>query len=638
MNEELYGPKEQKAIKALSIIFVLFLLFVISGFAFRFLTIEYVMPIGVAFIYLLGFLFFPIGSHKKLRNLIIDWSLGLLGFIIILYAIIPAYSTGYIERLILTLPFHEFVFGVIAMLLLLELIRRTAGVALLILLLLFIFYAFLGPYLPFGWVHKPLDPQWFFSFFYLGNIYYGATEGIFGRLSQLMVTIIAGFLVFSGVMAASGLGKFIIDALQSLTGWMSGGPAKVSIWASALFGTITGSPVAEVMAIGTLTIPAMIRVGFAREIAAGIEAAAGCGGELMPPVMGAGAFIMSEMLGIPYLQIAAAAVLPAILYFFTKFTAIHYYAKAKGLEGLPREQLPKFRNVMKEGGHLIIPLIVLVVLLIILPSIMWAAFYSIIAALVISFLRKSTRIKPAELVNHLVDSTRSIASIGAIIIGADIAASVMATTGLAVAMSNILSSIVHANMLLGLVIAMVGALILGMLVPATAAYIFAAVTFGPPLIMAGLNPLATHMFLFYFAIMGPITPPVALATYAACGIAKADFWKAGFWGTIFALTGFVVPFIFIYDPSIILIGTPIATAIRFIVLALGGTTLAGAIFGYFFKKLNVAERVMYFIASALLIYPDTTYFINAIGLAVFAAVSVTHWLIAKRRRVRASSS
>ncbi len=615
-------PFEVKLVRYISLIFAIFILITISGEGLKLVRLEYILAVGVAFIYLLGFLFFPIASHEKLRNLLIDWSLGILGFVVSIYTIIPAYHIHEISRFIINFPLHELLFGCIAIVLLLELVRRTAGKVLLIILLLFLIYAFLGDRLPFIWVHEPLDVQWFISFMYLGNIYYGATEGIFGRLTVLVITIISGFLIFAGVMMAVGLGKFIIDLFQALTGWMSGGPAKVSIWASALFGMITGSPVAEVMAIGSITIPAMISVGFQRHIAAAIEAAAGCGGELMPPIMGAGAFIMSELLGIPYIKIALAATLPAILYFFTKFTAIHYYAKANGLRGLPREELPKLREVLKDRWILITPLIVLIVLLPTLPSVMWAAFWSIVVALIVPNIKKATRVDRNLLFDHIVDSIRSLVTIGAIIISADIAATVMATTGLTVSISNMMIAFSGNNTFTALLIAMVGALLLGMLVPATAAYIFAAVTFANPLISLGLDPLATHLFLFYFAIMGPVTPPVALATYAACGIAKADFWKAGVWGLVFALTGFVAPFVFIYDHSLLLVGSPLATAVRFVFVALGSTILASVAFGYLYKKLNVLSRSLYGIASFLLIYPDVTYKLNIIGLVVVVIILV----------------
>jgi len=621
---------EVKIIKAISIIFAIFILFVISGEGLKYFRLEYILSVGVAFIYLLGFLFFPVGDHEKTRNLMFDWFLGILGFGIAVYALIPSYYIHETPRFILQIPIYEVVFGVLSIILLLELVRRTAGKILTVILVLFLVYAFLGDRLPMVWVHEPLDFQWFISFMYLGNIYYGATEGIFGRLTVLVITIISGFLIFAGVMMAVGLGKFIIDVFQSLTGWMSGGPAKVSIWASALFGMITGSPVAEVMAVGSVTIPAMISVGFQRHIAAAIEAAAGCGGELMPPIMGAGAFIMSELIGVPYIKIALAAVLPAILYFFTKFTAIHYYAKANGLVGLPRDQLPKLREVLKDRWLLLIPLVVLLILLPTLPSVMWAAFWSVITALIVPNLRKTTRVDKTILIDNIVDSVKSLVTIGAIIIAADIAATVMAITGLSVSISNLMIALAGGNNLIALIIAMVGALLLGMLVPATAAYIFAAVTFANPLISLGFDPLPTHLFLFYFAIMGPITPPVALATFAACGIAKADFWKAGVWGVVFALTGFIAPFVFIYDSSLLLIGNPLSTILRFVCVAVGSTTLASVIFGYFYKKLTIVERFILLAASALLLYPDNSYLLNTIGGIMLGLVFIVYRIHIKR--------
>ncbi|MGC9068940.1 MAG: TRAP transporter permease [Thermoprotei archaeon] len=609
---------ERKIVEVVAILFVLYILFIISGAAFIVLPKEYVLPVALALVYFLGFLFFPIGSHEKFRNFIVDWFLGILGASVALYAIVPAYRifTEGLPRLILILPLHEVILGIIAMILLLELVRRTGGIALMSIIILFLIFGFFGDYLPIAWFPKSLNVSYFFSFFYLGNLYYGASEGLFGNLTSLVITVISGFLIFGGIMSATGLGKFIIDTLQSLVGWMSGGPAKVSIWASALFGTITGSPVAEVMVIGSLTIPAMLSVGFEPHIAAAIEAAAGCGGELMPPVMGAGAFIMSEMIDIPYIRIAEAAFIPAILYFVTKFASIHFYAKKKNLRGLERTELPKFKEVIKNGWPLVIPLIILIIAILILPSIMWAAFWSIVASVTIPNIKKSTRIKLDVLHKSIVDTIKSFVSIAVIIIGADIISSIMALTGLANLVTQFMTRIVGENLLLALIIAMIGALLLGMIVPATPAYIFSAVTFSPTLTLLGLNPLVAHMFLFYFAIMGPITPPVALATYAASSIAKSDYWKSGLWGTIFAVVGFVVPFIFVYDQSLLLIGSPVNTLIRFFFVTLGFVVLSGAMFGYLFLPLNFIQRILYAIIATLLLYPDLSYYTNIIGLLI----------------------
>lgn len=623
---------ERKVVGTIAILFALYILFIISGAAPIILPTEYILPIGVAFMYFLGFLFFPIGSHEKLRNFIIDWFLGILGAFVALYAIIPAYRifTEGLPRLVLILPFHEIILGIIAMILLLELVRRTGGIALMFIIILFLIFGFFGDYLPIAWFPRSLNISYFFSFFYLGNLYYGATEGLFGSLTSLVITIISGFLIFGGIMSATGLGKFIIDTLQSLVGWMSGGPAKVSIWASALFGTITGSPVAEVMVIGSITIPAMLSVGFEPHIAAGIEAAAGCGGELMPPIMGAGAFIMSEMIGIPYVRIATAAVIPAVLYFATKYTSIHFYAKKKGLKGLERTKLPRFKDVIKNGWLLIIPLIVLIIAIIILPSIMWAAFWSIVAALIIPNIKKSTRVKLDILHKSIIDAIKSLISVGVIIIGANIISSIMSLTGLANLVTQSMTRFVGGNLLLALIIAMIGALLLGMIVPATPAYIFAAVTFAPTLLLLGLNPLVAHMFLFYFAIMGPVTPPVALATFAASGIAKSDYWKSGLWGTIFAVAGFVVPFIFVYDPSLLLIGNPVNALIRFIFVMLGFIVLSGVMFGYLFTPLNVIQRILFIPIAVLLLYPDPSYYTNLVGSLVIIIIFMYYNIIKRR--------
>jgi TRAP transporter 4TM/12TM fusion protein len=622
---------ERKVVEAVVVLFALYIMFVISGIAIRVVPVEYILPIGLAFVYFLGFLFFPTGSHEKLKNLIIDWFLAILGVFTALYPITVAYhisKEGLPMGLVTT--FHEVLLGIIALILLLELVRRVAGIALLSLIILFLLLGFSGDYLPIAWLPKSLSIDFFSIFFYLGNLYYGSTEGLFGRLTNIALTVISGFLIFGGVMAAAGLGEFIIDLLQSLVGWARGGPAKVTIWASALFGTITGSPVAEVMVVGTITIPAMISAGFKPHVAAGIEAAAACGGELMPPIMGAGAFIMSEMIGVPYVRIAAAAIFPAILYFITKYTLIHFYAVKYDLKGLERLKLPKFRDVIAERWILFIPLVVLIAAIITLPSIMWAAFWSIIAALTIPNLKRSTRIKLNVLYEKIIESVKGIVSVSVMIIGADIITTVMVLTGLAHLTMQFTLSIAGNNLLLALIITMIGALVLGMIVPATPAYILAAVTFAPTLQRLGLDPLVAHMFIFYFAIMGPITPPVAIATFAASTIAKADFWRSGLWGTIFASTGFIVPFIFVYDPSLLLFSNSVNALIRFIFASLGFIVLAGVLLGYLFTPLNILQRILFTFISALLLYPDLSYRVNLVGLSIYLIFLMYYSIIKKR--------
>jgi len=618
---------EKTFIKYAAILLVLLVLFNISGFSTYVLKPEQLLPIIVAMVYLLGFLIYPIGDHSKLRNALIDWTLAVVGFVSIAYAIVPAtFFSGGISRYEIGRPFAEYVFSVLSIALLIELARRAGGLVFMSLVIIFLAYAFVGGYIPLPWTHKPLDWLWFLDYFYAGNIYYGASEGLFGGLTQLAVGAIAGFVIFGSIMIAIGMGKFFMDLFQAVAGHMSGGPAKVAIFASAMSGTMTGSPAANVMITGTFTIPAMIRSGFAREVAAAIEAAASTGGEIMPPIMGAGAFIMAHILGVPYVYIAACALPPAIIWFLTKFTSIHYYAKSHGLTGLPKHMLPRLRDVIKEGYLYFLPLILLIAFLIYLPSIMQVAFYTIIASILIALLGKRSRPLVKEIPSQLIEGIKPVIMITIIIIAADVISTVMAMTGLGTTIVGALKAIFGANLVLGLVVAMLLSLLYGLVVPATAAYILTAVTVVPAMIAVGIDPLAAHMFAFYFAIVGPITPPVAIATYAACSIAArygpCNYWRAGLWGVIFAITGFVAPFVWIFDPSLILRGSLVNTLIRFTLLGLGTTTLAAAIFRWYLGPIGIPMRVLLGITALLLIYPDLTYTMNLAGVIILGVVTL----------------
>jgi len=618
-----------KIIFFISLLLSFLILFIISGQGYVLIRSEYLFSLGLALVYFLGFHFKPLKiGGKELR--IVDWTLSVIGFFVALY---PAYATYMLEsresRFFTTFPLYEQIFAIIAIVLLIELARRYAGKVFCILILIFFSYLILGPYLPIAWVHKEIDPLWFLSFLYLGNIYFGASQGLLGELSKLSLSTIAGFLIFGSIMAVTGVGMFIINLLLSLVGKQPGGVAKATIWASAAFGMITGSPVAEVVTIGTLTIPSMIRSGFPRAVAGGIEAAAGCGGELMPPIMGAGAFIMAEILGISYLTIALAAVLPAILYFVTKYTLIHFYAMRYGIVGLPPSELPKLREVVLGSLSFFIPLIGLIILLVVMPSVMMAAFWTIILTLIVTMINKKTRISLNKLLDALKEAAHSIVTVSVIIIAADIISAIMAITGLGNSIANLLMAIGVVNPIYAIIIAMVGALLYGMFVPATAAYILAATTFSFPLIQLGFHPLAVHLFLFYFAILGPVTPPIALASYVAAQIARADFWRTGMWGIFFSITGFIVPFVFLFDTSLLLGQGDVLSGIwRFTATVLGTTLLGGALVGYYFGRLSFIERVVYGGVSLLFVYPSLL--TDSIGIILFVIISIIRYIIKKK--------
>ena len=624
MKAEFYNGLEERVQRSISFVLVISIIIILSGILnIVYATAEYFIPIVMALIFLVGFQLYPLGSHKNIKYLILDWALGIIGFIVAAYGIIAVGISRTLPRIGIYMPFHEVVFGIAIMILLLELVRRAFGYTFLILLIAFIIYAFLGPYLPFEWAHKYMDIEWFFHFFYLGSTYYGAAEGVFGRLAILAITVIAGFLIFGAIMEGTKISDFLIDMFNSLTGWMTGGVGKATIWASILFGTITGSAAAEAAAIGAVTIPALIKSGFPPNIVAGIEGAAGTGGDLVPPVMGAGTFIMAEALGRRYIDIAIAATIPSLLYMFALYMAIHYCAVRYNIKGLPRQELPRFRDVVKEGWHLLLPIIFLILFLFYLPTLSLAAFLSIIIAFIIPNISKSTRVSYKLVLEKLIESAKTIVMICIIIIACDIANAVLVQTGLSLTITRILTEVAKANPIAGLVVTAAGDWIIGLILPTTACYILSAVLFAPPLVMVGFNPLAVHLFIYYFAMMAPLTPPVAIPVFVACSIAeragyKTDFWKAMWYGTAFGALGYIIPFVFIYDPSLLIHGySPFEVMARTFFAGLATLLLVAIIFGHHIRTLRSYERVLLGISCALLYYPDLAYQLNLLGLIIY---------------------
>ena len=619
---------EIKVHRTVSLVLVVMIISILSGvFSIFYVTNEYFIPIVLALVFLLAFQLYPSGPHSMKRYFYLDWSLSIIGFLVTIYGVIAVDISRRLPRVGLYMPLHEIVFGIIIIALLLELVRRSFGYTFLGLLLAFVVYLFAGPYLPFEWTHKHIDLEYFFHFFYLGSTYYGASEGVFGRLAVLAITVIAGFLIFGAIMEGTKISDFLIKMFQSLTGWMVGGVGKATIWASILFGTITGSAAAEAAAIGSVTIPALIKSGFPPNIVAGIEGAAGTGGDLVPPIMGAGTFIIAEALGRRYIEIAIAATIPSLLFMFALYMSIHCYARKHKIGGLPRHELPRFREVMKEGGHLLLPLIFLIVFLLWLPSLSLAAFLSIIIALIIPNIVKATRIDYRTVLEKLIEATKTIIMITIIIVACDIANAVLVQTGLGLTVTRLLTMLVKENPLAGLGLTAVGDWIIGLILPTTACYILSAALFAPPLISGGFDPLAVHLFLYYFAMMAPLTPPVAIPVFVACSIAeragyKTDFWKAMWYGTAFGALGYIIPFVFMFDPSLLILGSEPGLKLGYDILQILARTffsgfatllLVATIFGFYVKPLNVLERAITGVASILLYIPDQTYNLNIIG-------------------------
>lgn len=495
----------------------------------------------------------------------------------------------------------DLLFGAMGLLLVIEATRRVVGIPMVVVVLVFLVYAFAGPYMPGVLAHRGLTAQQL-----IGHLYY-TTEGIFGIPLGVSSTFIFLFILFGAYLESTGLGKFFIDLANAIAGWASGGPAKVAVLSSALMGTVSGSSVANVAGTGSFTIPMMKKLGYRKEFAGAVEAASSTGGQLMPPVMGAAAFLMAEFVGLPYIDIVAAAVIPAMLYFAGLWLGVHLEAKRTNLKGIPREQLPKAWVLFKERGHLAIPLVVIVYLLVSGFTPMRAALAAIVLSIVASFLRKNTRMKPIEIIRGLENGARNVLGVVIACAAAGIIIGVVTKTGVGLKLASGLLALSGGLLLPTMFFTMITSLILGMGVPTTANYVITSTIAAPALIQMDVPVLAAHMFVFYFGIIADVTPPVALAAYAASGISGGKPLMTGVNASKLAIAAFIIPYIFVLNPEILMIdSTPAGLIITTVTAILGMIGISSAMIGYLAGHSNVIERIVQFIAGLLMIIPGVT--------------------------------
>ncbi|HOV90927.1 MAG TPA: TRAP transporter permease [Syntrophorhabdaceae bacterium] len=549
--------------------------------------------IHLSFGFLITFLSYPYLKGKKLN--IIDICLAVLSIICGLYIIIN--MDALVDRAGMPTTW-DIVFGVITTLLVLEMTRRVIGLALVVVSGIFLLYAYFGPYLPDAIAHRG------YSIERIATHMYTTLEGIYGVPIGVSATFVILFVIFGAFLEATKTGDFFINFANSIAGKKRGGPAKVAVISSGFFGTISGSAVANVVGTGTYTIPLMKRTGYAPNFAAAIEAVASSGGQLVPPVMGAAAFVISEMTGESYLKICVAAIIPSVLYYTGLFAAVHMEARRANLSGLSDEEVPKFWGTLKSQGYLAISALVLVYFLAVeLRSPSFSAFWAIIAALILSSIRKSTRLNLKGLANALEAGAKGALSVVAACAAAGIVVGVVTLTGLGLKFSGAIIQLAHGNLYLTLVFTMIASLILGMGLPTTAAYIICAILAVPALTNLGVNVLSAHLFVFYFAIISAITPPVALAAYAGAGIAKSDPMKTGLTACRIGLAAFIIPYMFVFNPAL-LMNAPVLQIIWVTFTALVGVfLLSSSVIGWWLAYMKIWERVLLFFAAVLLIEP-----------------------------------
>lgn len=499
--------------------------------------------------------------------------------------------------------------ALVGTILVIEAARRTVGWPMVLVALAFILYALFGPYMPGLLAHRGVG----FGEL-VGHLYY-TTEGIFGTPLGVSSTFIYLFILFGAYLESTGLGKFFIDLANAVAGWASGGPAKVAVLSSGLMGTVSGSSVANVVGTGSFTIPMMKKLGYRKDFAGAVEAAASTGGQLMPPVMGAAAFLMAEFIGIPYIQVVKAAVIPAILYYTGVWLGVHYEAQKYGLKGLPREQLPKFKALFVEKFHLAIPLIVIVYLLVTGYTPMRAALWAIFLTLVCCCLRKSTRIKPMDVVDGLINGSKGVLGVLIACATAGIIIGVVTKTGVGLKLGTALLDLAGGNLLFTMFFTMITSLILGMGVPTTANYVITSTIAAPALLQLQVPVLAAHMFAFYFGIVADVTPPVALAAYAGAGISGGNPMKTGVNAAKLAIAGFIVPYIFVMSPELLMVNATAGKVLMSMATAIIGMWgVSVSMIGYCSNLLNPIQRICFFIGGLLLIDPGTM--TDIIGIVV----------------------
>ena len=504
------------------------------------------------------------------------------------------------------------VFGIIAII---ELCRRSVGIPILCVLGALLVYTF-----------TQVQPK-----LVIYNLFY-TTSGVMNTPVNVCAKYIVVFIIFGAFLERTGIAQFFIDLANSLAGAASGGPAKVAVISSALCGMVSGSSVGNTVTTSSVTIPMMKKTGYKGEFAGAVEAAASTGGQIMPPIMGAAAFLMAEYMGIPYAQVALKAILPAFLYFTGIFIAVHLEAKKLGLKGIPREELPKFGILVKKI-YLLAPLVVLVGLVATnLRTMQFSASIAIVIAIIVGAINKDNRITPKKVVDALEAGAKSTITVAVACGIAGMVAGCITVTGLASKIITAIVSVSGGNMMVALFLTMLCCIVLGMGVPTTANYCIMAATCAPILVTLNVNPIAAHFFVFYFGIVADITPPVALAAYAGSAIAKADPMKTGFNATKLAIAAFIVPYIFCMNPQMLFIGTAVMDVILIAVTSVAGLYgVASALNGYLYRPINPLFRILLVGGGLCMMIPGAV--TDLIGVVLVAGIVLIQRALAKKARI-----
>ncbi|MDC3424223.1 TRAP transporter permease [Aquibacillus sp. 3ASR75-11] len=541
---------------------------------------------------------------KSLR--IVDYALILINWYLVFYLITVqdelvtragAYTT------------QEVLLGILALLIGLEAARRTLGYILPVLSILFIFYAMFGNLFP-GMLQTAS-----FSLDRISPYLYTGNDGLFGQVLLVSAQFIFLFVLFGAILNITGAGTFFVNLAYSIAGKVSGGPAQAAVLSSMLMGTINGSGAANVVTTGSFTIPLMKRVGFKPAYAGAVEAVASNGGQIMPPVMGAVAFLMAEITGISYTSILVAALIPALLYFITLSSSVYFNAKKNNFKGLPSSELPSFWKTFKEGWLYLVPLILLVVILVAGYSPQKAAFYSIVVTFLVGLIKDRAKMTFKNILDALYNAAKGIMPIASACLVAGSIMGIIQLTGLGIKISGILEMLADGSLLIALILTMLTSLLLGMGLPTSAAYLILAVLVAPALVNMGVSTMAAHLFILYYGALSTITPPVALSVFAAAGLAESNVWKTGVEAVKLASAGFIIPFMFTYNDVLLLNGELWPTILAVSTALLGCISLAMAFMGWFLVNLRFPTKCILLVGAILLLIPSPFY-LSIIGLVL----------------------
>lgn len=591
------------------------------------------VAVGLVLVYMLYPMF---KKQDRSRLPVVDWILAGLSLMTAVYILVE-YQAIVTERggIPNTL---DIVIGMMAVLLILEAARRVTGIILPILALIFLAYPFFShmDFLPTMMLTRPYSIGDIFGQLYL------STEGLYSTAIGASVNFIFLFILFGAFLQKSGMGQFFNDLAMALAGANKGGPAKVAVVSSGFMGSINGAAVANVVSTGAFTIPLMKKVGYNRNFAGAVEASASVGGQILPPIMGASAFIMAETTGINYGVIALAALFPAILYYFAVIMQVHYRAGKRNLQGIPRADLPRVKEVMAERGHLLIPIAGLVVMLFLNFPISRAAVYTLFLTVIVAMLRKTTRMSLRDVFDALANGAQQALSVMIACAVVGIIIGVVSLTSFGAIMTSAIASLGAGSLFLTLFFTMIASMILGMGLPSIPAYIITATMAAPALAEFGIPVLLTHMFVFYFGIFANVTPPVALAAFAGAGVSGGNPMTTGFQALKLSIAGFLIPFLFIYEPALLMVDTeglmtnareyPLAgffdVGVVVVTSLIALTALAAALEGFFKTDINILFRIILAVGALLSIAPEM--YTDIIGVSLVLVVLAINYFKGRR--------